>query len=171
MRSSLTGAIVRAAPQLPHLKAVLTRPPPPALAAQHAVLKVLSEVRVKAAQNVEKAALDSFRRHYLALKPITLESARSGEYLKQRATARHAFVHEALGAQLAEIEKVLAQLKAPRASPAQAPLHKHFDWLKARYEKRIAELKKAMAAPAAANMQVPLHLLPRSFAVPVAAVR
>ena len=153
------------------VKAVARAAPAPAFAVQHAALQRLSATRTQSHELVVRAATDAFRKHFLSLKPITFELAKSGEFLKQRQAARSAFLKEALTPQLTEIDKLLAQVKHERAAPANAILVKHFDYLKARYEKRAAELRSALAQPASPSMKIPVHLLPRSLGSAVTAVQ
>lgn len=163
------AATVGAVQPVIHLKAAARNQA--AFAGQQPAFARLMAARSQTHRVVAKAAHDAFRKHMLAFRPITFETAKSGEFLKQRQAARHGFIHDALGPQLAEVDKLLAHVKVERAAASNAGLHKHLDYLKARYEKRAAELRKALAAPASAAMKIPIHLLPRSFGGAVVAVR
>ena len=155
----------------PYLKAHLRQPTRAEFAPEAAVLQRLGVVRSAAHVATVKAANASFQKHYLALQPITEESAKSGLYQQQRAVARHAFMTEALSPQLAEVEKVLAEIRTQRATPGGASLAKHLDGMKVLIEKRAQALRQVLALKPSHDLKIPLDLLPRSLAVELVAAR
>jgi len=153
----------------PVARAYLAQPAPtgPALANFQSVQR-LHTARLRAHGLAVQAAHDSFRRHLLALRPITQESAANKTYLAERQNARQAFFREALGARQHQANTALQSIAAERRSTQDGAMRAHLDHVEAKMKRVLARIQHTLQQPASHQMKVAPDLLPREFAAQVA---
>jgi hypothetical protein len=171
-QSSSVAKMVALAPVTQvHAKLIPVKAATPQLVPLVAVVNRLMEVRKLAFTRSLDAAHAAYRKHYLALKPIGPENMKGGLYRQQLQDSRAAFLKEALGPQLDEVGKVMAEFQKERSKEANKELQTYLDAQLKRHAKRQEQLRRALATRPSPDMSIPVELLPRGFAQPTVPVK